>query len=288
MRTLIRNIYHQYKAGLPKKKIKTYFRNGRVPWSVGYEDYKFAFINETINSDEKLRFFKNKELPVDFGVGLDERVVEYPWIFSKIAAVASATLDAGSTFNFDFIVEHPLIKKKELTIYTFYPEYNCFFNNRINYVYGDLRKMYFKDNCFEEIVSQSTIEHIDMNNSIYGYEGDVSNEKSYEYLIAVKEMVRILKPGGKLLLTFPFGKYENHGFFQQFDREMVQKILDLFTGAGITTMDLFKYEKSGWRFAHMDELAEVTSYNPHTGKGKSDDGAAHCRSISCIEFIKNS
>jgi SAM-dependent methyltransferase len=199
----------------------------------------------------------------------------------------SSTLDAGSTFNFDFIVDHPIISQKQLTIFTYFPEENCFFKKRISYVFGDLRNICFKDSLFDEIVCQSTIEHIDMDNSIYGYSGQQTiGHKSYEYLKAVAELIRALKPNGKLLLTFPFGKYEYHGFFQQFDEEMLQRILELFDGNGSYNLDFFKYEKEGWRFADRSELHAIQSYNPHTGIGKLDDGAAHCRSIACIEFIK--
>lgn len=268
--------------------ITQYKKNGNIPWSVGYSEYKWSFIDKAINDNSVLSRFKHKEvLPENFAVGLDERSIEYPWIFSRLTSEKKTLLDAGSTFNFDFVVEHPLIKKKELTIYTFFPEKNCFFKKRISYVFGDLREMYFKNDSFDEIVSQSTIEHIDMDNSIYGYvEKNTRNEKSYEYLKAVSEMLRVLKPGGKLLITFPFGKYEYHDFFQQFDQEMLVKVLDVFKEKGIITVDFFKYERTGWRFAAQTELSQVVSYNPHTGKGKLDDGAAHCRSIACIEFIK--
>jgi SAM-dependent methyltransferase len=271
-----------------EKKIELYLRNGKIPWSEGYKEHKYNFIKNTINAAEDLLSFKNKELPKKFAAGIDERAVEYPWLMSRLSSKKCTLLDAGSTFNFDFTVEHPVIREKELTIYTFFPEKHCFFKNRINYVFGDLRDMYFKDESFDEVVSQSTIEHIDMDNSIYGYEEKhTKEEKSYEYLKAVSEMVRVLKPGGKLLLTFPFGKYENHGFFQQFDEEMLKRMLTLFRDKGSIETDYFKYEKEGWRFAALSELHAIESFNPHTGKGKSDDGAAHSRSIACIEFIKN-
>ena len=271
----------------PEEKIASYVRNGRIPWSEGYEEYKYKLITENINSESSLSVFRSKKLTNGYGIGVDERSVEYPWIFSKISSDKKIMLDAGSTLNFNFIADHPVIKNKELTIYTFFPEKNCFYKNRINYVFGDLRNMFFKDETFEEIVSQSTIEHIDMDNSIYGYDEKHTEKKSFEYLVAVAEMIRVLKKGGKLMITFPYGKYENHGFFQQFDQEMLSKILDLFMGKGKTEVDYFKYEKEGWRFAEQSELSEVASYNPHTGKGKGNDGAAHCRSIACIEFVKN-
>ncbi len=272
-----------------EKKIDTYIKNGRIPWSEGYVEYKYKLIKEVLNSEQQLSFFRNKNLPADFAIGIDERIVEYPWIFSRLSVDKNTLLDAGSTFNFDFIVEHPTIKSKEMTIYTFYPEKYCFFKQRINYVFGDLRDMYFKNEVFDEIVCQSTIEHIDMDNSIYGYEKTHLKEgKSYEYLKVVQEIIRVLNPGGKLLLTFPFGKFENHGFFQQFDEEMLSRIINLLKNEGRLEIDYFKYEKNGWRFAKQEELYNTASFNPHTGDGKLDDGAAHSRSIACIQWIKES
>jgi hypothetical protein len=150
--------------------------------------------------------------------------------------------------------------------------------------------MIFKDNVFDFVVSQSTIEHIDMDNSMYGYELSFNKDntcKSYEYIIAVKEMIRVLKSKGTLLLTFPFGKFENHGFFQQFDTEMLNKILGLFENKGNHSITFFQYKNDSWNFAKINEVSESESFNPHTGKGKKDDFAAHSRAIACVEFNKN-
>lgn len=84
----------------------------------------------------------------------------------------------------------------------------------------------FKSELFDTIICQSTLEHIDMDNSIYGYDlerRDTMQEKSYSFLKGISELLRILKPEGMLCLTFPYGKFENHGFFQQFDSEMVSE-----------------------------------------------------------------
>jgi SAM-dependent methyltransferase len=267
-----------------------YKNKGQIPWSEGYLDHKVSTITNAISDIDFLNNLNVKNIHDNYGYRLDERVIEYPWIFSKLDSTEGKLLDAGSTFNFNFIVNHPVLKNKDLTILTFAPEKNCFHEKRISYVYEDLRNLPFKDELFDVVVSQSTIEHIDMDNSIYGYDiehNENENRKSFEYIKAVREMVRVLKPRGQLLLTFPFGKFENHGFFQQFDDEMLVKAVDSLESLGTIEIDFFKYEKEGWRFAKKDELKDVVSYNPHSGKGKQDDGAAHCRSIACIHFTKH-
>lgn len=271
-----------------KSPIELYLRNGRVPWSFGYSEYKEKYIKEVLQNDQIIECFKTGSLPDNYGLGIDDRSVEYPWIFSKIDNKKQRFLDAGSTFNYEYIIEQEILKDKEITIFTYFPEHNCFFHRRVSYLYGDLRDMMFKDSCFDLIVCHSTIEHIDMDNSMYGYTMEnCVTDKSYEYLKAVDEMLRVLVPDGKLLLTFPYGIFENHGFFQQFDEEMLGKLTDNLAGKGKFNLTFFKYEPSGWRFATQVEINEVVSYNPHTGIGKGSDGAAHSRGIACIEFIKN-
>lgn len=267
-----------------------FLANGMIPWSRGYNEYKTNHITDAINSKSVLDAFRKNETPKNFGYRIDERVVEYPWIFSKLSEFNGKILDAGSTFNFDFIVNHSSIVDKDLTIYTFAPEDKSFIKKRISYVFGDLRSLPFKDELYDVIICQSTLEHIDMDNSIYGYEithHDKKETKSYEYLKVISEFLRVLKSGGTLLLTFPFGKFENHGFFQQIDIEMLKRMLGLFHQYGSTDIKFMKYENEGWRFARQSEVANCISYNPHTGEGKLDDCAAHSRSVACVEFIKN-
>lgn len=272
------------------RKIDLYIKNGKEPWSVGYVEYKFQKLVETINSKDYLKYFNENRLPNDFGHRLDERIVEIPWAISKLSDCKSKLLDAGSSLNYIEIINSEKIKVKDLTILTFDPEENNFNNKRISYVYADLRDLPFKDDLFDEIACISTIEHIDMDNSIYGWNENnakINNEtKSYEYLKVVKELFRVLKPKGRLFLTFPFGKFENHGFFQQFDAEMLFKITAFFESKGSIKLTFFKYENDSWNFAELEELSSFESFNPHTGRGKGNDGAAHCRSVCCIEFQK--
>lgn len=48
----------------------------------------------------------------------------------------------------------------------------------------------------------------------------------------------------------------------------------------------FLYQAEGWTISNAIEAGEAESYNPHTGKGKGTDDAAHCRALCCIAFTK--
>jgi len=276
---------------MKKLRLLSYLMTGRKAWSRGYSEYKWKEIDSKINDNTFLNKFKNdRYIPYELGDGLDERLIEYIWIFSNLNNKKENLLDAGSTFNFPEIIWHPKLEKKNITIYTFSKEKNHFHKKNISYEYGDLRKLPFDDKTFDSIVCQSTIEHIDMDNSIYGYDLENNSavpEKSYEYIKVVYELERVLAKGGQLLLTFPYGKYENHGFFQQFDKEMTDRILDYLESNGYVTVDYFQYDNNSWIYSDVKKCEFSQSYNPHTGIGKGDDNAAHCRAVCCIKFTKN-
>lgn len=276
----------------PQRKpnpIEQYLQSGRIPWSKGYNEYKWKFITESLSDSELLnKIAVERKFPDGFGIGLDDRAPEYPWIFANLIKSKGRILDAGSTFNFSEIVSNPILSDKELTILTFHPEPTNFNSKRVSYVYSDLRDIPHKSEYFDQVICQSTIEHIDKDNSIYGYDiAKVQEEKkSFEYLKAVKELVRVLKPGGQLLITFPYGKFEDHGFFQQFDSDMLGLLQDQLRLSGRSITEFLLYSTEGWQFAKQVDCEKVESYNPHTGRGKGTDGAAHCRCICCISFTK--
>ena len=270
--------------------MQSFFDNGQEPWSEGYYKHKENSIVKAITDKEVILSFRNKQIPSNYGYRLDERIVEYAWVFANLSSLKTNLLDAGGVFNYDFVVNQEVIKNKELHILTYEPEAKHFPENRISYLFADLRNIPIRDNFYDEISCISTIEHIDMDNSIYGWNKDnkvISVEKkSYEYLIAVKEMIRVLKQKGVFLLTFPFGKFENHGFFQQLDSEMLQRITEYMEQNGEVEKNFFKYENNQWNVSDQESCKEEESYSPHTGRGKGTDGVAHSRSICCLKFIK--
>ena len=101
------------------KKIKKYIfiLRGQVPWTLGYEEHKYDSIKQAISDSKILNEFQNKNLSNKFGYRLDERIVEYPWILNNLKKVKTIFLDAGSTFNFDFLLENEIFKDKYIYIF---------------------------------------------------------------------------------------------------------------------------------------------------------------------------
>jgi SAM-dependent methyltransferase len=255
---------------------------GRKPWSVGYYTAKKKMVCSAIDTG---LFQKHAELPPGYGRRMDERVVEYPWLFSRLPIQPGHVLDAGSVLNYSFLIERPPLKNADLTIMTLSPEKRCFWNRSISYVFGDLRKTFFADATFDVVISVSTIEHIGLDNTLL-YTSDASKKEadSLGFIPAVAEFKRVLKPGGLCLITVPFGRRGIHGWYQVFDMDLVGKLIGAFRPADYT-MEHFGYSAKGWRRVQAEEIRDAEFFDLHAGKPFESDFAAGARGVACIRMI---
>ncbi|OGD83679.1 hypothetical protein A2572_01510 [Candidatus Collierbacteria bacterium RIFOXYD1_FULL_40_9] len=110
--------------------------------------------------------------------------------------------------------------------------------SNLKFVLGDMTKMNFSNNSFDIVICISAIEHVDMKG--------VSFYKSKEYkrraLLAIKEMVRVLKPDGTFYLTTDFylkqqqgdkWKYSKNKIRGAFEIGFLKKMISSMNGAGI-------------------------------------------------------
>jgi SAM-dependent methyltransferase len=257
--------------------------NGMKPWSRGYSEYKMQSIRNMLSSGD----FRAEKLPGKYGFRLDERIVEYPWFFSRLPkSEEGKLLDAGSVLNYDFILEHQALKSKCMFISTLAPEARSYWYRGVSYVYEDLRSSCFRDDYFDWITSLSTIEHIGLDNTML-YSPDTSKKENAAItcLAAVKEYRRMLKPGGVLYLSFPFGRHENHGWFQIFDAAMLDQVIEAFAPSSVIEFH-YRYEPDGWCVSSREESEGATYFDIHTQKTYDVDFAAASRAIVCLEMVK--
>jgi SAM-dependent methyltransferase len=288
---LLKRIYRRFQMD---RLLSAYLKNGRKPWSEGYTLYKEDFIKSSLHDERLLRSFQeNKPLPREYGKYLDERVVEYPWLLSRIANDECRVLDAGSTLNFDYILD-PLKKKNcEITIATLEPEAVCFWKDRISYIYCDLRVIPFRDDWFDKVISVSVIEHIGMDNSTYSANPQYIEKNPVDFLRAVSEFRRVTKPGGKVYITVPYGRHIDYGWYQQFNADMIHNLIEVF-GPSRMTETYYCYEDNGWSVCPevhcMDcigfDIHKTKYFNPESDMDYDPDFAASSRAIAALELWK--
>jgi SAM-dependent methyltransferase len=263
-------------------KVAYYKVRGRRPGARGYWTYSIRYIDGTLRNAGLMRdFAEGVSLPEAFGRGLGERCVEYPWVFARIPVGEAKILDAGSVFNYDFIVHQERLKNKSLTCVTLAPEVYCFYQERVSYLFEDLRSLPIRDDSFDVVISISTLEHIGLDNTRYTTDGSYRENDPESFVAAVKELNRVLKPGGRLLVTVPFGKYQACGWLQQFDLGMIRQLKDAFAGKTIEESYL-RYTESGWNFTSAAACANDEYYD---GLEKVPRFAT-ARAVACLALEK--
>jgi SAM-dependent methyltransferase len=256
--------------------------SGCKPWTRGYDEYRWSKIRAVLESGD----FTSQIGKEGYGFRVDERVVEYPWLLSRLPASPLRLLDAGSALNFELLLTHDKLNNKEIFISTLAPEGVSYTNLGISYVYEDVRQTCFRDEFFDCIACISTLEHVGMDNTFI-YTTDVTKAESdpSAYLEFIKSLYRILKPGGTLFLSVPFGKYKNHGWFQVFNAEMVDSLINAFAPSSWSET-VFTYEEDRWMTSSRDAARLSECFDIHVEKQYFSDYLAFSRSVICLELRK--
>jgi SAM-dependent methyltransferase len=269
--------YREFRKGLKRRK---FMRSGMKPWTKGYIEYKEREIARALAE----KSFSAGELSPKYGYRLDERIIEYPWLFSRLPAGKATLLDAGSVLNFEYLLRQPLLTEKKVHICTLAPEERCFWDLGVDYLFEDLRKLPYRDEWFDYIVCLSTIEHIGMDNSLYT-DNQPREQKPGDFLGAVTELKRVLKPGGTIYFSMPYGKAISHGWMQIFDEKMVEQLVQGF-GPSKHLREYFAYKPDGWHRSNAVDCADARIFDIHHAKDYDADFAAAARAVCCIELKK--
>jgi Methyltransferase domain len=144
-------------------------------WEGDYGERHGKLLDWAYRSAELNRLLAAGEpLPDGYGVGLDERVIEFPWLYSH--RPFGRLLDAGSTLNHERVIDRFLPETSALSIATLRPEQVSYTERGISYVYCDLRDLPFREAFFDTVICASTIEHVGMDNTRYGDDAPTAGE----------------------------------------------------------------------------------------------------------------
>ncbi len=246
------------------------------PFSPAYGERHHAFLAEMLQREDLIRrFARLARLPDGYGVALDERVVEFPWLLSR--AGGANVLDAGSVLNHGHVLDAFLPRIGGLTIATLITEDVTFEDRGVAYVSADLRELPFDAGRFDLVVCGSTLEHVGMDNAIYGSDVPRADDPAGEQRRALDELVRVTAPGGRILLTVPYGRAEDHGWLRQYDAVGLAELLD-----GLPSeITYYGYRASGWQRVSAAALVDAGYRNVHADVAPADDFAAAARGVAC-------
>jgi SAM-dependent methyltransferase len=223
-----------------------------------------GFIQNLYDSNKYVRAFAQKlgfTRPINVDV-LSSRIVEYPWVLSNFPfSTTNKVLDVGSSGS-----QLPImlvgLGQKVWTIDIRHYEYKDASAN-LTSIQGDARKTSFEDEFFDVVIAVSTVEHIGLGR--YGDKKDNEGDKE-----TLKEIRRITKSNGTLLITVPFGRQCDTPEYRVYD---IARLHSLLQG--------FKIMKTDY-FVSTDKLWVKTTEDQVIGKDCSKKESA----TVCVKAIK--
>jgi len=172
--------------------------------------------------------------------GTDERVVEIPWVLSRLR-MSGRVLEVGYAFAETAYLGGLLRSGVELVgvdLATRDVE-------GMETVEADVRALPFPERSFDQVLLVSTLEHIGADNTVYGLDAGSDGDTRIE---ALRELKRVLRGDGSLLVSVPLGEPGDHGWFRQEDEHGWSKLFaraDLF----VEEIEAYELQDAGWRAA---------------------------------------
>jgi SAM-dependent methyltransferase len=172
--------------------------------------------------------------------GTDERVVEIPWALSRLVA-SGRVLEVGYAYA-ETVYLAGLLRSGVELVGVDLAERDVDGMERVT---ADVRSLPLPDDSVDQVLLVSTLEHVGADNSGYGLAAEADAGSRVD---ALRELGRVLRSGGRLVVTVPLGEPGDHGWFRLDD---VAGWTKLFTAAGLFVEEQEAYELTdeGWRSA---------------------------------------
>ena len=193
---------------------------------------------------ERLRGGRPRELRAP--AWSDERAIEIPWCLARHSG-EQRVLDVGSAHAIPAYLEG----LRDLGV----PDLVTVDLAEPADVVADVRDLPFGDGKFDIVFLVSTLEHVGLDNTVYGL--DAERDEAGQSA-ALRELRRVLARDGRLLASVPTGVRDDQGW--QVQRAPLEWI-GLFESAGFVVFEdeLYLHADDGWRTATLAE-AEAARY----------------------------
>ena len=140
-------------------------------------------------------------------------------------------------------------------------------------VVADLRNAPFRSSTMDLVLCVSTIEHVGRRDDVYGTDADGGQRGSD--MEAITEMARWMAPGGRLLLSVPFGRFEDHGWLINYDADRLDRLVE---ASGLDLENSVYLELAGgWVRRDREDVAH---------RGYRSGGAPHAGAVALLELRK--
>ncbi|MBI4261457.1 MAG: methyltransferase domain-containing protein [Actinobacteria bacterium] len=205
-----------------------------------------------------------------FGPDTTERLIEIPWMLSRWRG-ERRVLDVGYAYAsltwLSGLLDLPIPSLHGIDMATLSVPH-------MHRVRADVRSMPYRDNSFDLIYCVSTIEHIGRDNTRYGLPPEPPDPDADG--AAMLEMARVLAPFGRLMVSVPLGRREDHGWFTQYDIDGWNALLRR-TPFEVQEQEHFKLTPEGWVWVKDARTMGLLSYG---------DGVPAAKGVLCAVLVK--
>ncbi len=122
-----------------------------------------------------------------------------------------------------------------------------------------------------------------MDNVHYGGSGDQVPDPQAEMKVALGELRRVTRPGGRILITVPYGKSTDMGWSRQLGQAEVEDMVETLNPAE-SKLEFYAYDQEGWNRSDA-ESAGTAAYHDFTKEARwPADKAAAARAVACLDL----
>ena len=215
------------------------------------------FINNPIFLKYKKRFdlFKWRYKDHLKSVFINERIVEIPYAIACLSVLPKGNkiLDLGCTES-TFPLQAAILGYK-VTGFDFRPY--PYSHPNLRFVQGDILNLPFTSEEFDAVFCISTIEHIGL-----GFYNDPLAQQEADHK-AMQEAARVLKKGGQLVLTVPYGTTIPNEHHRIYNQSSLNKLLGNFNIKDqryfVNRRDNGHARSNSWQEVNEPEAARVAS-----------------------------
>jgi SAM-dependent methyltransferase len=197
---------------------------------------------------------------------IGERSVEYPWVYQRTQdIIGGIVLDVGAKEGLP-ITDLILLNNQ---VYSIDPNIsNLTQRGNLLLFKEDIRSTSFSSNFFDAVIVVSTLEHI----GVCGRYGVIQSDDDGD-INAMREIYRILKPGGRCLVTIPYGSGRSLPLNRLYNANRLKQLLERFL---VIELQFFRYNEKYELWLNVpEEIASASSWD-------SDPWY----SLACVNLVK--
>ena len=202
--------------------------------------------------------------------GMDERVIEIPWVLSRYRG-ERRVLDVGTAWSLP-VYQRNLVGLQISELHGV--DITVKAVDGVTMTRADVRSLPYSDSSFDLIICISTLEHIGLDNTLYGTVGRHTEDGD---VATMREFSRILVPGGRVLITVPFGRRQRLDWLKQYDQPEWDDLTGKTGLVAVETAHFGYHDVRGWRPAEAPHLPN---------SGFQEGGAAAATGVLCAELRK--